>query len=103
MKGCKRLDGIMDLVVFLENKMLSKDEHENLEDEEQEERPITITDFSTAVGEIHKKLDKLIQVTEHTLEDNNENIKRTRVSYLQRIAEGSKHSGRRDGGKASRK
>eukprot|EP00972_Heterocapsa_arctica_P005017 744298-Heterocapsa_arctica.AAC.1 len=61
LKGCKKLEGIMDLVVFLENKVLFKDEHENMEEEEQEERPLTITDFSTAVGEIHKKLDKLIQ------------------------------------------
>eukprot|EP00972_Heterocapsa_arctica_P074543 11002206-Heterocapsa_arctica.AAC.1 len=59
-KGCQRLEGIMDLVVYLENKLLFKDEQENMEEEEQEERPITITDFTAAVQEIHKKLDKML-------------------------------------------
>eukprot|EP00972_Heterocapsa_arctica_P057475 8480089-Heterocapsa_arctica.AAC.1 len=48
-----------------------------MEEEEREETPLTIADFNTAVGEIHMKLDKLILVTEHKLEENNENIKKT--------------------------
>jgi hypothetical protein len=77
-KGCKKLDGIMDLVVYLENKLLFKDDPENMEEEEQEQRPITINDFTVAIVEIHKKLDKMLVVTEQRLEENNQNIKRAR-------------------------
>ncbi len=45
-KGCKKLDGIMDLVVHLENKLLFKEDPENMEEEEQEQRTITINDFT---------------------------------------------------------
>eukprot|EP00972_Heterocapsa_arctica_P060243 8884797-Heterocapsa_arctica.AAC.1 len=68
----------MDLVVYLENKLLFKDDLDNMEEEEQEERPITINDFTAAVQEIHKKLDKMLVVTEQRLEENNQNIKRAR-------------------------
>eukprot|EP00972_Heterocapsa_arctica_P105628 15561968-Heterocapsa_arctica.AAC.1 len=69
----KELEGIMDLVVYLENKILYKDRKDIREEEEKEEGPITNTDFNTAVGRIHAKLDKLIEVTQSKMEENIDN------------------------------
>eukprot|EP00972_Heterocapsa_arctica_P075371 11118842-Heterocapsa_arctica.AAC.1 len=74
----KELEGIMDLVIYLETKILYKDREEIREEEEKEESPMTNTDFNNAIGRIHTKLDKLIEVTQSKMEENIENTKRTR-------------------------
>eukprot|EP00972_Heterocapsa_arctica_P039377 5799279-Heterocapsa_arctica.AAC.1 len=54
---CKKLEGIMEIVVFLENSLLHRDKDEIMEEEEKVDAQINNADFATAIEDIHKKLD----------------------------------------------
>eukprot|EP00972_Heterocapsa_arctica_P016816 2481944-Heterocapsa_arctica.AAC.1 len=97
MGKCKELEGIMDMVVYLENKIRFKDKEEVREEEETEEIPITNTDFNTAIGTLSSKLDRLMEVTEKRMEENLEVTRQTKelckelLKEAQAVGEETKH------------
>eukprot|EP00972_Heterocapsa_arctica_P104864 15453346-Heterocapsa_arctica.AAC.1 len=87
MEKCKELEGIMDMVVYLENKTRFKNMEDIRVEKEMEDTPAMNNDLNNAITTLNMRIDKFIEVTEKRMEETLHITRETREICKQMLEE----------------